>query len=72
MWLHLALEAHMMQVIIELEQWFAAEILSKKGFTLAGYAVTPAFKFDGFELGNKDELFNRFPQHAELIKRLCR
>jgi hypothetical protein len=61
-----------MQVVIEPEQWFAAELPGKKGFSLVGCAVAPAFKFENFELAKKDELLREFPQHGALIKRLCR
>ena len=60
-----------MQVVIHPEQWFAADIPSKKGFCLVGCAVAPAFTFDNFELGRKDELQRQFPQHAEIVGRLC-
>ena len=59
-----------MQVVILPEQWFAAEIPSKKGFCLVGCAVAPAFSFENFELGHKAALMQQFPQHAELIERL--
>lgn len=61
-----------MQVVIHPEQWFAADIPSKEGFCLVGCAVAPAFTFENFELGRKDELLKQFPQHAEVIGRLCR
>ena len=61
-----------MQVVIHPEQWFAADIPSKEGFCLVGCAVAPAFTFENFELGRKDELLKQFPQHAEIIERLCR
>jgi len=60
-----------MQVVIPPEQWFAAEIPSKKGYCLVGCAVAPAFNFENFELGQKDALIHQFPQHAELIGKLC-
>lgn len=61
-----------MQVVIEPEQWFAAELPVKKGFSLVGCAVAPAFTFGNFELAKKEELSNVFPQHMALIERLCR
>ena len=61
-----------MQVVILPEQWFAAEILSKKGYCLVGCAVAPAFSFENFELGQKDVLMQQFPQYAELIGKMCR
>ena len=59
-----------MQVVILPEQWFAAEIPTKKGFCLVGCAVAPAFSFENFELGHKDALFQQFPQYADIIERL--
>lgn len=61
-----------MQVVILPEQWFAAEIPSKKGYCLVGCAVAPAFSFENFELGDKDTLIRQFPQHSELIERMFR
>lgn len=68
---HLSADAEM-QVVIEPEQWFAAELPGKKGFSLVGCAVAPAFKFENFELAKKDDLLREFPQHGALIERLCR
>ena len=59
-----------MQVVILPEQWFAAEIPSKKGFCLVGCAVAPAFSFENFELGHREALVQQFPQHVELIEKL--
>ena len=61
-----------MQVIIQPEQWFAAEIPSKQGFSLVGCAVAPAFTFENFELADKKELLKQFPQHSKLIERMCK
>lgn len=61
-----------MQIVIESEQWFAAELPGKKGFSLVGCAVAPAFKFDNFELAKKEDLLREFPQHGAVIERLCR
>lgn len=61
-----------MQIVITPGQWFAAEIPSRQGFCLVGCAVAPAFEFENFELGKKEELLEKFPQHKEVIERLCR
>ena len=61
-----------MQVVIEPEQWFAAEIPSKQGFCLVGCAVGPAFSFEKFELAKKSNLLRLYPQHQELIERLTK
>ena len=59
-----------MQVVIQPEEWFAAEIPSKNGFCLVGCAVAPAFTFENFELADKNELSQQYPQYTELIERL--
>ena len=61
-----------MQVVIEPEQWFAAELPGKKGFSLVGCAVSPAFTFENFELAKKSDLTKQYPQYMELLERLCR
>ena len=59
-----------MQVVIQPEEWFAAEIPSKNGFCLVGCAVAPAFTFENFELADKNELLRQYPQYSELIEKL--
>lgn len=74
------LESHLMsaepsgkqQVAIEPGCWFAAEIPSHFGYTLVSCAVAPAFTFDDFEMGHLDALLKLYPQHEELLRRLCR
>ncbi len=61
-----------MQIVIQPEQWFAAEIADGKGFSIVGCAVAPAFTFENFELAEKDKLIKEFPQHKALIERMCR
>ena len=61
-----------LQVVIEPESWFAAELPDKQGFSLVGCAVAPAFTFENFELAKKSELLQEFPHHRQLIERLCR
>ena len=69
--IHRLSEQDEMQVVIQPEQWFAAEIPSKCGFCLVGCAVGPAFRFENFELASREELLKRHPQHKELIERMC-
>jgi hypothetical protein len=69
---HQLSEQDEMQVVIHPEQWFAADIPSKRGFCLVGCAVGPAFRFENFELAKKDELLKLYPQHGALIERMCK
>jgi predicted cupin superfamily sugar epimerase len=59
-----------LQLAIEKQNWFAAEIKDKKSFALFGCTVSPGFEFAYFELGKRDDLIKNFPQHSALIKRL--
>ena len=61
-----------LQLTIEKQNWFAAELEDKKLFALFGCTVSPGFEFEDFELGKRDELIKKFPQHSSLIKRLTK
>jgi predicted cupin superfamily sugar epimerase len=60
------------QYAIKAGNWFAAEVIEKDSFSLVGCTVSPGFHFDDFEIGIKDNLLTKFPQHAELIVRMTR
>ena len=49
----------------------AASIPSGEGFSLS-CAVAPAFEYSEFEMANKDELKQLFPQYAPIVERFCR
>jgi len=61
-----------LSLFVEANQWFAAEIPSKTGFTLVSCAVAPGFEFSEFEMAKARELTALYPQHASLLNRLCR
>ena len=61
-----------LQLTIEKQNWFAAELEDKKSFSLFGCTVSPGFEFEDFELGKRDTLVKKFPQHSVLIKRLTK
>lgn len=60
------------QLIIPKGSWFAAKVTDPTSFTLLGCTVAPGFDFEDFELGKREFLINRFPQHSDLIKELTR
>ena len=60
------------QIAIEKHCWFAAEVEDKKSFSLFGCTVSPGFEFEDFELGKREFLIKKFPQHNTLIKKLTR
>lgn len=59
----------MLQVVIENNHWFAAELIDKHSYCLAGCSVAPGFDFEDFELAEREKLMDTFPEHKDLIKR---
>ncbi|HCY77177.1 MAG TPA: hypothetical protein DHV28_14755 [Ignavibacteriales bacterium] len=57
----------MFQTAIEKNNWFAAEVIDKKSFSLIGCTVSPGFDFSDFELAKRKNLLKNFPEHKELI-----
>lgn len=60
------------QLAIEPDTWFAADIPSKKDFSLLSCVVSPEFSFSNFELAKREDLLEEFPQHKSIISRLTR
>jgi predicted cupin superfamily sugar epimerase len=60
------------QLLIPKGSWFAAKVSDATSYTLLGCTVAPGFDFEDFELGKREFLINRFPQHAEIIKGFTR
>lgn len=69
------------QAVVPAGLWFAAEPVSRAqgaqengvgaGFALVGCTVAPGFEFSEFELADSGALIGRYPEHAELIRRLA-
>jgi predicted cupin superfamily sugar epimerase len=65
-------DGEVFQTVIKKNQWFAAEVINKKSFTLIGCTVSPGFDFEDFEPGNRKVLMEQFEHHKELIKRFTK
>jgi predicted cupin superfamily sugar epimerase len=61
-----------LQAVVRAGCWFASHVADWKSFTLVGCTVAPGFDFEDFEMGKREELVARYPQHGELIRRLTR
>lgn len=59
------------QAMVPAGCWFGAE-LKEEGFALVGCTVAPGFDFADFELGKREALLLRYPEHAGLVRRLTR
>lgn len=60
------------QYVVPAGYWFASETASGGSFSFVGCTVAPAFDFADFELADSNTLAQQFPQHSEIIQRLCR
>lgn len=60
------------QYVVPANCWFASEPAADTNFSFVGCTVAPAFDFADFELAKANELIQQFPQHENLIQRLCR
>jgi uncharacterized protein len=59
------------QVVVPKNTWFAARLINKEGFALAGCTVSPGFYFDDFEMANQ-ELIRQNPELEKEIVGLIR
>lgn len=62
-------KGEVLQTVIKRNNWFAAELKSKKSFCLVGCVVAPGFDFKDFQLASPDELVKKYPQHKKVILR---
>ncbi|MDY0083892.1 MAG: cupin domain-containing protein [Ignavibacteriaceae bacterium] len=58
------------QIVIKKNNWFAAEVINKRGYALIGCTVAPGFDFDDFELADSKLMLEKFPHCADIIKKL--
>lgn len=57
------------QQIVRRGLWFAAKLTDESSFALTGCTVVPGFEFDDFELADRDDMINKFPEYIEIIKK---
>ena len=55
--------------VVPAGDFFGAEVTGE-GYSLVGCTVAPGFDFADFEMLSRDELYQRFLQHGELIQKL--
>ncbi len=58
------------QAVVPAGCWFGASVDEPGTFALAGCTLAPGFDEADFELGEREALLARFPQHAALIMAL--
>ncbi|GAB4037745.1 cupin domain-containing protein [Spirosoma gilvum] len=50
--------------------WFGSKPAEGTEFSLVGCTVAPGFDFADFEMANRNQLLQEFPQHSDVIERL--
>lgn len=65
-------KSNLWQFTVEPHCWFAAEIEGTYGYSLVSCAVAPGFDFRDFEMGSAINLIQKFPQHKDIINRMCK
>jgi predicted cupin superfamily sugar epimerase len=60
------------QAVVKAGCWFGSRVRDPRSFALVGCTVSPGFDFADFEMGKREELVRRYPQHQEVIARLTR
>lgn len=60
------------QYVVPANCWFASRPAKGSAFCFAGCTVAPGFDFDDFEMADALSLSALYPQHASIIKELCR
>ncbi|RTL60738.1 MAG: cupin domain-containing protein [Sphingobacteriales bacterium] len=65
-------EGENFQTVVPAGCWFASKPVKEEGFSFVGCTVAPGFDFADFELAKANSLIKEYPQHKDLIRRLCR
>lgn len=60
------------QALVEADQWFASRVSEGGSWSLAGCAVAPGFDFADFELADRKDLVENWPDHGKTIVSLTR
>jgi len=60
------------QATIAANTWFASSVKHLKGFSLVSCTVAPGFDFADFELANREDLINEFPNLKETIEKFTK
>ncbi len=60
------------QHVVPAGYWFASEVGAAEGYALVGCTVSPGFDFADFELADRNQLLQQYPEHKMLIERLTR
>jgi predicted cupin superfamily sugar epimerase len=59
------------QVVVPHGVWQGSWLIPGGAFALLGTTMAPGFDFADYEAGQREDLVERYPDHADAIRRLC-
>jgi predicted cupin superfamily sugar epimerase len=65
-------DGDMFQLIVRRGSWFGATVNDPSSYSLVGCTVSPAFDFEDFELGQRENLVEMYPEYKLIIEKLTR
>jgi predicted cupin superfamily sugar epimerase len=60
-------ENQFFQIVVPKNNWFAARLVNKHGFVLAGCTVSPGFHFEDFEMANQELIWQNPEIEKEVV-----
>lgn len=64
------LNTNQVQYVVPANVWFGAYLPDGSEYAFTGCTVAPAFHFSDFEIANKAELHNLYPNARKMIEKL--
>jgi predicted cupin superfamily sugar epimerase len=65
-------EGEVFQAVVKAGCWFGSIAKDPDGYALVGCTVAPGFDFADFELADRREMLQQFPQHRSIIEALTK
>lgn len=56
------------QLVVPGGVWFASKVVDGGSYSLVGCTVAPGFDFNDFQLAEREDLIQQYPQYQELIR----
>ncbi|MGD1844535.1 MAG: cupin domain-containing protein [Salibacteraceae bacterium] len=66
------IKGQVFQAVVPAGCWFASRVEPGQSYALVGCTVAPGFDFADFEMAERQDLIQTFPQHQQLITELTR
>lgn len=66
------MKGEVFQYTVKAGHWFGSRVKEGGVFSLVGCTVSPGFDFNDFEMAEREELIDFYPEHENIIKNLTR